>query len=85
MKRNYTPADAAIRAFNAGVDMLMLAEEHYEHDSVNYLRQQTELIQAVVMAVRNDVLLHARLTLLSVASCASSAHWSARSRYCTLL
>ncbi len=61
MKRNYTPADAAIRAFNAGVDMLMLAEEHYEHDAVNYLRQQTDLIQAVITAVREGVLPLARV------------------------
>ncbi|MBK8033516.1 MAG: glycosyl hydrolase family 3 [Chloroflexi bacterium] len=61
MKRNYTPADAAIRAFNAGVDMLMLAEEHYEHDAVNYLRQQTDLIQAVITSVREGSLPIARV------------------------
>ncbi len=56
MKRNYTPADAAIKAFKAGVDMLMLAEEHYEHDAANYLRQQTDLIQAVIAAIQQGVL-----------------------------
>ena len=53
MKRNYDPAEAAIRAFNAGVDLMMLAEEHYDHDIDAYLDNQRALIGAVIDAV-ND-------------------------------
>jgi len=51
MKRNYDPADAAIQAFNAGVDLMMLAEEHYDHDAERYLANQRALIRAIVRAV----------------------------------
>ena len=40
MKRNYDPIDAAIQAFQAGVDLMMLAEEHYDHDAGQYLDNQ---------------------------------------------
>ncbi len=61
MLKNYTPADAAIRAFNAGVDLLMLAEEHYSHNSQQYLEQQTSLIRAVKAAVESGRLPIARI------------------------
>lgn len=50
MKRNYDPAEAAIQAFNAGVDLMMLAEEHYDHDVETYLQNQRSLIGAVIQA-----------------------------------
>ena len=53
MKRNYEPADAAIQGFNAGVDLMMLAEEHYDHDASQYLANQRALIGEVIAAV-ND-------------------------------
>jgi beta-N-acetylhexosaminidase len=53
MRKNYASDEAAIRAFRAGVDLLMLAEEHYEHDAQNYLKQQTGLIRAVKAAVES--------------------------------
>lgn len=56
MLKNYTPADAAIRAFNAGVDLLMLAEEHYSHNAQQYLEQQTSLIRTVKAAVEGGQL-----------------------------
>lgn len=52
MKRNYAPADAAIQGFNAGVDLMMLAEEHYDHDASQYLANQRALIRAVIAAVQ---------------------------------
>lgn len=61
MLKNYTPADAAIRAFNAGVDLLMLAEEHYSHNAQQYLEQQTSLIRTVKAAVENGQLPLARI------------------------
>ena len=51
MKLNYHPADAAIQGFNAGVDLMMLAEEHYDHDANTYLENQRNLIRAVIQAV----------------------------------
>ena len=51
MKLNYEPAEAAIEGFKAGVDMMMLAEEHYDHDAGQYLANQRALIRAVIGAV----------------------------------
>ncbi len=51
MKRNYDPADAAIQGFIAGVDLMMLAEEHYDHDAGQYLANQRALTRAVIQAV----------------------------------
>ena len=56
MKRNYDPADAAIQGFNAGVDLMMLAEEHYDHDASTYLENQRALIRAVIRAVENGII-----------------------------
>ena len=53
MQRNYEPADAAIQGFNAGVDLMMLAEEHYDHDAERYLDKQRALIRAVIAAVED--------------------------------
>ena len=53
MKRNYDPADAAIQGFKAGVDLMMLAEEHYDHDAGQYLENQRALIRAVIEAVED--------------------------------
>lgn len=61
MKRFYRPADAAIRAFNAGVDLLMLAEEHYNHNANAYLYEQLSLINAVCDAARSGVISKHRL------------------------
>jgi beta-N-acetylhexosaminidase len=51
MVANYPAAESAVRAFAAGVDLLMLAEEHYSHDADAYLSNQTALIAAVRQAV----------------------------------
>lgn len=56
MKKNYAPEESAVQAFNAGVDLIMLAEEHYDHDAKNYLRQQIALLEAVKKAVHNGQL-----------------------------
>ena len=53
MKRNYEPAEAAILGFEAGVDLMMLAEEHYDHDAGQYLDNQRQLIRAVIEAVES--------------------------------
>ncbi len=61
MKRNYDAADAAIRGINAGVDLMMLAEEHYDHDAGQYLANQRALIRAVTSAVEDGRISQARL------------------------
>jgi beta-N-acetylhexosaminidase len=53
MLAHYPPAESALRAFAAGVDLLMLAEEHYSHDAATYLRSQTALLNAVRGAVED--------------------------------
>ena len=61
MKRNYDPADAAIQGFKAGVDLMMLAEEHYDHDAGQYLVNQRALIRAVTQAVADGRISRARV------------------------
>jgi beta-N-acetylhexosaminidase len=51
MRKNYSPGEAAVRAVNAGVDMIMLAEEHYDHDTEKYEMAQAETIEGVMDAV----------------------------------
>lgn len=61
MVANYSPAESAIRAFDAGIDLLMLAEEHYSHDSATYLHNQVRLLGAVRAAVEQGRLPLARI------------------------
>lgn len=56
MKKNYHPHDSAVRAILAGVDLIMLAEEHYDHNADTYLADQKALIQAVIDAVKNGTI-----------------------------
>ena len=56
MKRHYDPTEAAIQAFQAGVDLMMLAEEHYDHDAGRYLLNQRALIRAIIRAVEEGVI-----------------------------
>jgi len=60
MRAEYDPVDAATQAINAGVDIVMLAEEHYDHDS-DYLERQISLIEDVRTAVREGRISEARL------------------------
>ena len=60
IRRNYDPVEAATRAVNAGVDIVMLAEEHYDHDE-GYLVRQVELIEGVREGVRSGRISQARL------------------------
>jgi len=61
MMKHFAPVDSAIRAVNAGVDLIMLAEEHYNHDAATYLRSQTKLINGVKLAVEEGRISLARL------------------------
>lgn len=61
IKRSYDPADAVIQGFNAGVDLMMLAEEHYDHDVSQYLENQRALIRAVIQAVEAGIISQQRV------------------------
>ncbi len=61
MRRNYDPRESAVEALAAGVDMIMLAEEHYNFDASAYLKNQVALIEAVKDAVRSGRLSETRL------------------------
>ncbi len=50
MKKNFPPGEAAVLAVLAGVDMIMLAEEGYDHELERYLDNQQRTIQAVLEA-----------------------------------
>jgi beta-N-acetylhexosaminidase len=54
IRRNYPPADSSVRAVRAGVDMIMLAEEHYDHDS-RYESNQLACVNGVLEAVRTGL------------------------------
>jgi beta-N-acetylhexosaminidase len=51
MRKNYDPQVSAVQALKAGVDMIMLAEEHYDHNATHYVSQQLALLKAVTQAV----------------------------------
>jgi beta-N-acetylhexosaminidase len=61
IKKNYHSDEAAIKAIQAGVDMIMLAEEHYDHDSSIYIKQHMTLIQSVIQAVKSGRITPERL------------------------
>ncbi|WP_051304801.1 glycoside hydrolase family 3 N-terminal domain-containing protein [Chitinilyticum litopenaei] len=51
IRSNYAPEAAALLAFAAGIDMIMLSEEHYDHNS-DYQARQLAMIAALVEAAR---------------------------------
>jgi len=60
MRAQFDPIDAATQAIDAGVDIVMLAEEHYDHDA-DYLQRQVSLIEGVRDAVQTGRISEARL------------------------
>lgn len=51
IRRYYKPEDSAVLALNAGVDLVMLSEEHYDH-SENYKEVQIETIKKLINYVK---------------------------------
>ncbi len=51
IRRNYAPVEAALLAFKAGIDMIMLSEEHYDHNTA-YLDNQLAMLEALVAEAR---------------------------------
>ena len=60
LQKHYNPVDAAIAAISAGVDLIMLAEEHYDHDG-DYQKRQRALIEGVMEAIKNGKIPEERL------------------------
>lgn len=56
MRHNYDPAEAAVRAFRAGADMVMLSEEHYENSHGDYKEKQKQTLEGVIAAVEKKEL-----------------------------
>ena len=55
IRRHYDPAESTVLALKAGVDIIMLSEEHYDHDS-DYLKHQLASLEAVCKSVQTGVL-----------------------------
>lgn len=61
IKRSYGTAAAAIRAINAGADLIMLAEERYGDEPSNYLKEQVAVLEAVRAAAKDGGIPRQRL------------------------
>jgi len=62
MRKHYAPERAVVAALAAGVDLIMLAEEHYDHEPERYVERQIALLDAVERAVQDGTLSEARVT-----------------------
>ena len=60
LRKYYKPVDAAVAALSAGVDLIMLAEEHYDHDG-DYQKRQRDLIDGVTKAIQDGQIPEDRL------------------------
>jgi len=61
IRRVYGTAEAAVRAINAGADLVMLAEERYGDETTGYLARQVALIEEIRRAVRDGKIPMARV------------------------
>lgn len=50
IRKYYDPAESTLMALQAGVDVIMLAEEHYDHDQ-HYLEKQLQSLRRVKEAI----------------------------------
>jgi beta-N-acetylhexosaminidase len=55
IRKFYDPAESTLLAVKAGVDVVMLAEEHYDH-SGSYLQKQLDSIEIVKQAIESGKL-----------------------------
>lgn len=64
IRKHYDPGIAAVKSLKAGVDIIMLSEEHYDHDN-GYLERQIHILETVKQAVKNGIIseeeLHSKL------------------------
>ncbi len=52
IRKYYEPHQASLQAFLAGANLIMLSEEHYDHDDA-YLERQIQAIESIVKAVKD--------------------------------
>ncbi len=52
IRKKYDPAESTVMALKAGVDIVMLSEEHYDHDE-HYLEKQLQSLEHVKKAVQD--------------------------------
>jgi beta-N-acetylhexosaminidase len=52
IRKNYPLEESSVMAVLAGVDMMLLAEEHYDHDSSTYIDKQLTMVQGLLKAVQ---------------------------------
>jgi beta-N-acetylhexosaminidase len=52
IQNHYQPVDAAVQAMKAGITMIMLSEEHYDHSDA-YLDKQLAMIHGLIDAVES--------------------------------
>ncbi len=55
IRNHYDPAESTLEALKAGVDMIMLSEEHYDH-SQDYIEKQIDSLKLVKNAVKEGEL-----------------------------
>ncbi|MBV7298083.1 glycoside hydrolase family 3 N-terminal domain-containing protein [Enterovibrio paralichthyis] len=55
IQNHYQPVDAAVKAMKAGITMIMLSEEHYDHSDA-YLDKQLAMIHGLIDAVETGEL-----------------------------
>ena len=55
IRQFYDPADSTVMALKAGVDVVMLSEEHYDHDG-DYLSKQIASLERVSQAIHSGEL-----------------------------
>jgi beta-N-acetylhexosaminidase len=56
IRKQYDAAESTLLALQAGVDVIMLAEEHYDHNTGGYLEKQIQSIELVRKAIDSGIL-----------------------------
>ncbi|NBK24990.1 MAG: glycosyl hydrolase family 3, partial [Spirochaetia bacterium] len=56
IRKTYDPAQSTLMALQAGVDIVMLSEEHYDFETGDYLAKQLRSLELVKQAIETGVL-----------------------------
>lgn len=56
IRKTYDPAESTLLAIQAGVDIVMLSEEHYDFEGGDYLQKQIDSIELVKKAIESELL-----------------------------
>lgn len=71
IRKTYDPAQSTLLALTAGVDIVMLSEEHYDFETGDYLSKQLRSLQLVEHAIETGILNDALVTekLMRILDC----------------